>query len=453
MQAGQTLDSSLTPIDVLRRWPADQPIALLHSGRPHPRWSRYSILAQPDGAIRFDGQTFQQTGQPDRPCDDPFATLQSALDQEPQALYLGYLGYDLGRWVEDIPATARDDRPWPILQFERCPGWLVYDNLSPSWTGHGTWANNHPLTELPPTDPDRPSTFHAEPARPEQTRTQFEASIQRVKDYIAAGDVFQANLAQRFTGRFTGQPRALFASLAHQSPAWYGAYLELSPQYPGEPRRTIASTSPELFLQCDPTGHITTRPIKGTLPADQPADRLAASEKDAAELAMIVDLLRNDLGRVCRVGSIRIDQPRAIETHPTIHHGVATLNAQLAPGRRLIDLLRATLPGGSITGAPKVRSMQIIEELEPNRRGPYCGAIGMIHGQAMTLNIAIRTLLLEQPNNRADGRYQFSVGAGIVADSTPAAEYDETLSKARAILNALASPKAHQTITQQQAQQ
>jgi para-aminobenzoate synthetase component 1 len=152
---------------------------------------------------------------------------------------------------------------------------------------------------------------------------------------------------------------------------------------------------------------------------------------------MIVDLLRNDLGRVCRYGSIRVVEPRTIESHPTVHHGVATVVGELLPGRTVIDLLRATMPGGSITGAPKVRAMQIIDELEPVRRGPYCGAIGYVHGRQSAFNIAIRTMLIEQRGE--EGRVDFAVGGGIVADSEPEAEYQETLDKAEAIVQTLRS--------------
>lgn len=451
MQGGQPIACDLSPTDLLRRWPADRPLALLHSGRPHPRWARYTFLAQPDGAVRFDGQSFQQTGRDDQPCDDPFAALQTAWDAEPDVLWLGYLGYDLGRWVEDLPSVASNARPWPILQFERCPGWLVYDNLEHAWRGHGTWANANPLADLP--DHPRPVDFAAGPATPDQPRAAVEQSIQRVMDYIAAGDVFQVNLAHRFTGSFTGSTRTLYRNLIEHAPAWYGGYLELTTPAGDEARRSIASASPELFLQADASGQVTTRPIKGTLASSRPAEQLRDSAKDAAELAMIVDLLRNDLGRVCRFGTIRVQEPRVIETHPTIHHGVATITGELAAGMSPADLLRATMPGGSITGAPKVRAMQIIEELEPARRGPYCGAIGYVHGRDLRLNIAIRTLLLEQDHDQPQGRYHFSVGGGIVADSTPAAEYDETLAKAQAMLQGLGLGNRPTPQAQSQAQQ
>lgn len=433
------LDWDATALGVLARWPASDPVYLLHSGRLDPTWSRYSVLARPDGAVRFDGQHTEQRGLdkasfPTAWTDHPLRDLRAALAADRgRSLWLGYLGYDTARWIEHLPDAPANDRGWPVMQFERCPGWLVYDNLTRAWTAHGSYAQDGPPTLA--ASPDELATFHACPPEPDQTRQQYEAGVQRVLDYIAAGDVFQANLTQRFTSTFSGSTRALFAALAEVSPAWYGCYGELMRFDDDESTRAIASTSPELFLQVDPDGRVVTRPIKGTRPASDSADALLHSDKDAAELNMIIDLMRNDLGRVCDYGSVRVAQPRTIESHPTVHHGVATVTGQLHQGKDLVDLLRATLPGGSITGAPKVRAMQVIDELEPSRRGPYCGAIGMIYGRSMRLNIAIRTMLIEQ--TRTSGRADFSVGGGIVADSSPAAEYDETVAKAAAMINAL----------------
>ena len=245
------------------------------------------------------------------------------------------------------------------------------------------------------------------------------------------------NLAQRFTADFHGTfplaQRSLFRRLASLSPAWYGAYIETAAESPDSLPRVLCSTSPELFLEAAADGRVITRPIKGTRPAGVDPKELLDSEKDRAELNMIVDLLRNDLGRVCAYGSIRVDEPRVIESHPTVHHGVATISGRLHPSMDLVDLLRAALPGGSITGAPKVRAMQIIDELEPVRRGPYCGCIGWFTQREMCLNIAIRTMLLDPAAERVD----FSVGGGIVADSSPAGEYDETIDKAQAMLRSL----------------
>ena len=469
--SGRELDWGFDPLAALGRWPLDRRVCLLHSGRLHGRWARWSILAEPVGAYRFVGRDAvestearpptapaprrgesQWVGPPDLcPSGEfahrPFRDLRRVVGHAAarNALWIGYLSYDVGRWVERLPAQAADDRRWPIVELGCCPGYLAYDGVKQRWLACGTWRDGG-LPELRATEAPH-GRFAAAGLRSTFEQADYEAAVARVIDYIAAGDVFQVNLTQRFSAEFDGvfpaAHRAVFDRLATTSPAWYGAYLELAPQAaaPGRPakQRVIASTSPELFLEVDADGQVVTRPIKGTRPSTVDPVVLANSEKDAAELNMIVDLLRNDLGRVCSYGSVQVSEPRTIETHPTIHHGVATIRGTLHEGRDLIDLLRATLPGGSITGAPKVRTMEIIEQLEPVRRGPYCGCIGLLSPEQTCLNIAIRTMLIESPADSAagQGRVDFAVGGGIVADSDPAMEYQETLDKAAAILKTL----------------
>jgi anthranilate/para-aminobenzoate synthase component I len=195
----------------------------------------------------------------------------------------------------------------------------------------------------------------------------------------------------------------------------------------------LISNSPELFLRVSPEGRVITRPIKGTRPRGSGMeDELRRSVKDQAELNMIVDLERNDLGRVCEIGSVRVTEPRVIEAHPTVYHGVATIEGRLRDDVTFSGLLRATFPGGSVTGAPKIRAMQIIEELEPHSRGAYCGAIGYVAADgSMEFNVAIRTMTAK------GGLIHIPVGGGIVADSEPAAEYEETLVKAKAMFDSL----------------
>lgn len=449
---GTPLGWTFSPLDALRRWPRDERVVMLHSGRFDANWARYSLLAQPIGVYRFvadpsegprggysewEGPGALLEGQSAKPrtvfVNQPFADLRRLFGND-DVMWVGHLSYDVGRWVEDLPWPARvidDARSWPVVEMACCPGWLVYDAATRRWYACGTWRDGG----IPALDdvPDRDAApYTASAPRSNVTRGAYESAVVRVADYIAAGDVFQVNLAQQFTADFDGAyplaHRALYEQLANVSPAWYGAYLEL----PGQHQRVIASTSPELFLDVR-DGHVITRPIKGTLPADADPAQLRDSVKDAAELHMIVDLLRNDLGRVCAYGSVRVRQPRRIETHPTVHHGVATIEGRLHGSKDLVDLLRATVPGGSITGAPKVRAMQIIDELETTRRGPYCGCIGYVHGSRSTWNIAIRTMSFDPPTRRA----HFSVGSGIVSDSTPSGEYNETLAKAAAMIAAL----------------
>lgn len=444
---GRHLHWKFDPLEALRRWPAERKALLLHSGRFHPRWARRSILAEPAGTFQFlsgpdaEGSS-RWLGPPSllsnaRFTGKPFHDL-SELLQAGEGLWIGYLSYDLGRWVERLPSRARDDREWPIIELGYCPGYLVYDTAARQWSACGAWRDGG-FPDLP-SQAAKLAPFHASHLSSVFDRAAYETAVARVIDYIAAGDIFQANLAQRFTAEFSGEsplaPRAVFDRLANVSPAWYGAYLELADPAGPQRRRTIASTSPELFLEVDVHGQVVTRPIKGTRPASVSAEELRQSAKDTAELNMIVDLLRNDLGRVCAYGSIRVPEPRLIESHPTIHHGVATVTGMLHPPQGLVDLLRATMPGGSITGAPKIRAMEIIDELEPVRRGPYCGAIGFLSRQETCLNIAIRTMMVEQ-NSSCDGRVDFSVGGGVVADSNPAMEFEETLDKAAAMVAAL----------------
>jgi len=260
--------------------------------------------------------------------------------------------------------------------------------------------------------------------QPNQTRAEFEARVARAQEYIAAGDIYQANIAQKFSTPFTGNPYRLFELLLARSPAPGGAFLEF-----GDTR--ILSASPELFLRIRGR-HITTRPIKGTRPRDrdplrdeQLAFELQTDPKELAELVMITDLERNDLGQICEYGSVTVTQLVQLERYAQVFHLVSTIEGMLRPGVDALDAVRACIPGGSISGAPKKRACEIIQELEPCPRGIYTGLIGYFddNGDA-AFSIAIRTMVLESNN------LHFSVGSGITAGSTPAREYEETLHKA-----------------------
>jgi para-aminobenzoate synthetase component 1 len=423
-----------------------QPAVLLHSGRYHPRWARRNLLDWPRMWFRHlsSGESLivDQWGRPlvDQPCfsGDLFKDLRRLLADSPtEGHWVGYLSYDIASGVEPDGLAGRrlPDHPWPLVEL----GWCAH----PQWTDacrdlSATGRGGHSPEEFPEWSSEVQSVF---------SPAEYQNVVGRVLAYIAAGDVFQVNLAQRLFASFVGPLRPLFARLASLSPAWYGAYLELPPLFPMAPTtdcpptRALLSTSPELFLELEGE-QILTRPMKGTRPAHVDPAELRDSEKDAAELHMIVDLLRNDLGRVCRFGSVRVDEPRIVETHPTVHQAVATISGQLAPRQDVVDLLRATMPGGSITGAPKVRAMQIIDELEPVPRGPYCGCIGFLAQDRACLSIAIRTIIATARSGMGLPCYdlEIPVGGGIVADSTPQAEYAETLDKAQAILGALGRP-------------
>ncbi len=418
---------------LLQKASPQRPVALLHSGRPHPRWARRSLFAQPIAWFTYRFGAGSELVGLDRPLTGRlFDDLKNLLhDPDLPGRWFGYLGYEIAHLIEPAKlGPPRSHRDWPVVELGYCPAWEEIG------VNAGCGMRNAESPEQVAFDADF-------------TRGDYEAAVRQVIDYIAAGDVFQVNLAQRLSAEFAGHPRELFQRLAAVSPAWYGAYVECglrSAECGIVPERALLSTSPELFLEVRGRDVIT-RPIKGTRPNSElrnpqsAFDELQRSEKDLAELNMIVDLMRNDLGKVCDYGSVKVQHPREIETHPTVHHGVATITGRLHESMDVVDLLKAALPGGSITGAPKVRAMQIIGELEPHARGPYCGCIGYLSKDEARLNVAIRTMLLTaSPASAGRGsRYHvdFGVGGGIVADSQPADEYNETLAKAQAMLRAL----------------
>jgi len=263
------------------------------------------------------------------------------------------------------------------------------------------------------------------------TPEEYKRAVNRVREYIAAGDVFQVNLSQRFEADWGIPPYELYKRLRTVNPAPFAGYLN----FPGV---VVVSASPERFLKVR-SDLVETRPIKGTRPRggdptedERLAYELIHSDKDRAENVMIVDLERNDLGRVCHYGTVKVSELAILEIFPTVFHLTSTVIGRLRRGKSNIDLLKATFPGGSITGAPKVRAMEIIDELEPTRRSVYTGSIGyMGFDQDMDLNIVIRTFLIKE------GKAYFQVGGGIIYDSEPEAEYAETLDKARALIRAL----------------
>jgi len=361
----------------------------------------------------------------------------------------GFIAYDWSRVLERRPAARWDDLALPGAMFgiyedawawdhARGEAWRVGDPGATSAPPPAATAANGRMA-VAPGDP-APSypvlaLEHAEAIGLRSTFTHrgYQSAVQRVREYILAGDIFQANLSQRFQAPLTEAPLDLYLRLRRENPAPFGACLACDDVH-------ILSVSPERFLRLEGRD-VETRPIKGTRPRglgpmhDQALGReLTESDKDRAENVMIVDLLRNDLSRVCAPGSVRVPELFALEQHPTVHHLVSTVAGALAPGRTATDLLRATFPGGSITGAPKVRAMEVIAELEPTERGVYCGSIGYLsaHG-SMDTSIAIRTGVARH------GQLYFSAGGGIVADSDPELEYRETLHKVQGFVRTLAS--------------
>jgi len=435
----------------------------LDSGLRLPGFGRFSILgSRPFLILESKGAkiTVREGGRRETHEGNPFHFLRKllgryALRAHPALPFaggaVGYLGYDLCHFLERLPSAAADDLRLPdmamafydtalVVDHEAQRAWVAAAELGLPGRGSAERRAGELAERLSgdaPEDPP-PAASTDWQDRPLElmcnfTRGDYLRAIQRCKDYIAAGDIFQVNLSRRLEARISISPAELFLRLRRVNPAPMAAYLA------GDDF-AVVSASPERFLRAR-RGRVETRPIKGTRPRGGTpeedaalAQELLGSEKDAAELAMIVDLERNDLGRVCSYGTVRVARPKALETFPTVHHLVATVEGELHGGCDNVDLLRATFPGGSVTGAPKVRAMQIIDELEPTRRSVYTGAAGYLgFDGGMDLNIVIRTFLVR------GGRAWFQVGGAIVADSQLESEYDETGHKARALIEAVSA--------------
>ncbi len=370
----------------------------------------------------------------------------------------GLFGYGLGHLTEKLPRPRDDEFRTPDLAIGLYDWVIGWDHLAKrSWivsTGAGGGNNREQQAarrlrevrallqrETPTSIPCSIQTVHLNSVHDVTSFPGvfssyplggYQAAVRRAIEYIHAGDCFQVNLAQRLTVPFHTDVLDLYHRLRTRNAAPFAGFLKCN-------NFTIASASPERFLKVDAAGHVETRPIKGTRRrhADPVADtaaqaELLASPKDRAENVMIVDLLRNDLGKVCAYGSIHVNKVCELESYRTVHHLVSEVVGRLRPNRSTVDLLQGAFPGGSVTGAPKVRAMEIIAELEPTARGPYCGSLGYLgFDGSMDSNILIRTMTL------GGGWAQFPVGAGIVADSDPQSEYEETLAKAEGMLQTL----------------
>ena len=360
----------------------------------------------------------------------------------------GLFGYELGREFERIPEPRSDVFQVPdlfvgayswVVSFDHAQNraWVVAKDESMLRAAMGHLQSN-PGADAPRSPAQPLSITHQHPligfpgVGSNFDRAGYEAAVARVVEYIRAGDCYQVNLSQRLLAPLREHPLDLYGRLRQLSPAPFSAYFDL-----GEFQ--ILSTSPERFLKVE-RGEVETRPIKGTRPRGRTPEEdaaliadLLANPKDRAENVMIVDLLRNDLGRVCEFGSVTVPKVCELESFRHVHHLVSEVRGKLRPGCGPLDLLKAAFPGGSVTGAPKVRAMEIIAELEPTARGPYCGSLGWIgFDGGMDTNILIRTF------TAGGGWLQFPVGGGIVADSEPRREYEETLHKAAGLLKALA---------------
>jgi para-aminobenzoate synthetase component I len=444
------------PMDVAERFRDLPGLVLLESARPgrNAQWTYLS--ADPVGVIEAPSEG-----------PDPFANARrllarlatdvaSAPDAPPFLGGLaGFLGYDLGRRFERIPSIAAADQELPVLRLGLYDWVIAWDRRDGrAWLGGRAVDERIEQLDVRLADVREralgragaaaPASFETAEAprlelRSGLDRAAYLAGVERIRGWIADGEIYQANLTRRLATPFRGDPWPLYRRLRTGDPALFAAFLDLgrSPLTGGA--RAIASASPEPFLAVSSDGRVATNPIKGTRPRgrDREDDRrlaceLLASEKDRAENVMIVDVLRNDLGRVCLPGTVRVPRLCRLERTAAVQHLVSTVVGRLAPGRDAFDVLAASFPGGSITGAPKIRAMELLERLEPVRRGPYTGIAGWLGPDgAMATSILIRTFV-------ADGeRLSLHVGGGITWRSDPAAEWDETVAKARGPLTAL----------------
>jgi len=364
---------------------------------------------------------------------------------------VGFLGYDLGAVLERLPAIAPADQDLPLLRLALHDWVVAWDRRTGyAWLGGRALDGDgrrlerrlddvHARLTTPARRADDPAPLGPLVFRSGLDRRAYENGVSRIREHVERGDLYQANLTRRLEAPFAGDPWPLYRRLRTGDPSLFSAYLDLGPgQLSGRPR-ALLSASPEPFLSVDAEGVVKTDPIKGTRPRghDAAADRalareLLSSAKDRAENVMIVDVLRNDLGRVCRPGTVRVPRLCRLERTAAVQHLVSTVTGVLTADHDAFDLLAASFPGGSITGAPKIRAMEILEGLEPVRRGPYTGAIGWIGPDAaMQTSIVIRTFV-------ADGqRLTLHVGGGITWKSDPASEWEETVTKARGPLGAI----------------
>lgn len=419
-------------------WPC-----LLDSGAPAEMAGRFSIaVASPTKQLevnnRQDLAKLEQLRQVDKthPSTDTFNHLPFIGG------WLGYWSYDAGRLFEALPQQAAPTIALPLIRMGYYEWALVTDHqLEQTWlVGEYTkqlarelsqrlnQVINQTTQNTPP-----PANFKlTQPFVSNLSTSQYLSRFNQVQDFLHSGDTYQVNLAQCFTASYQGNLYQAWQALREQIAAPFSAFMDFGDA-------TILSLSPERFLQATAKGEVETKPIKGTRPRgktqqedQQLAEALLNSKKDQAENLMIVDLLRNDLGRVCQPGSIQVPNLFTLESYTNVHHLVSRITGQLAKGKDSLDLLKASFPGGSITGAPKLRAMQIIDQLEPCQRSVYCGSIGYFDRRGgIDFNIAIRTFIAYQ------GQLHISAGGGLVADSKASQEYQETLDKVSRLIRCL----------------
>ncbi|MFH1835338.1 MAG: aminodeoxychorismate synthase, component I [Methanobacteriota archaeon] len=444
---------NLSPYEIFEKIADEEYSFFLDSGCDPKKLGRYSIMgANPYSVLRSRGEEIDYVsgGKVERIESDPLKFLEEKLfeakaDFESNLPFVcgavGYFSYDLCRQTEGINLTGIEDHKMYNLEFGFYDVSLVCDNIEGKKYVSAQGTSEEECKGKIKKFSDKLITNKRKNIASQEknvkdiesnfTKSEYFKAVEKIRDYIRAGDTYQVNLAQRFQTEYDGDAWTLYKNLRKLSPAPFSAYLNF-----GETK--ILSSSPERFLKIR-GGIIETRPIKGTRPRGETpkedkrlAQELTASEKDKAEHIMIVDLERNDLGKVCQFGSVRVAEMEVTESYANVHHMVSTVRGRLREGVSVVDCIRATFPGGSITGAPKVRAMEIIDELEPTRRGLYTGSIGYIgFDGSCDLNIVIRTMIVK------DGKIFFHVGGGVVYDSTPEGEYQETMDKGEALFDSL----------------
>ncbi len=448
------------PLQLFALFAEQQGALLLDSAQLRKNSGRYSFIAldpfltleSKNGSIKLNDEVFWG---------DPFEVLRQQLAAFPQQNeaglppfqggVAGFFSYELSRHLENLPHHSIDDMQFPdmalgfydlVIGFDQLEKrtWIFSNGFPEKNTAKREMRAQERLTALlnqiaqaEDVLPLTPIQFNEQTIQSHFTSSSYQAAVQKVKNYILAGDIFETNISQRFRAELPADfnPFDLYRTLCTLNPAPFAAYVNLA-------GTILVSASPERFLLLTDR-QIETRPIKGTRPRGKNpeedkilATELLASEKDHAENVMIVDLMRNDLSRVCEDHSVKVSQLCGLESYATVHHLVSVITGHLKKNLTAVDLLRATFPGGSITGSPKIRSMEIIAEIEPTARGPYCGSVGYIGFNGdMDTSITIRTFAIK--NNIAT----FQAGGAVVMDSDPLAEYEETLTKARALRRSL----------------
>ncbi|MFA0816248.1 MAG: aminodeoxychorismate synthase component I [Anaerofustis sp.] len=444
----------------------DDPFSfMLESGMDHANLGRYSFIGSNPFkvlkskhdeiqliAIDTDSQIISDT----EIKGDPFCVLDALLKEfhqckeQPTLPFeggaVGYLGYDLGHHLEKLNSTVLDDVDIPDLFMGFYDGIVVIDHLEqktyvtalgivsdPNQRMNSLIEKLQTALDAPAPDliEELPNEWAESEIRSNFTHEQYIDALKTIHEYIRTGDIYQVNLTQRFEADLIASPQVLYQVLRKVNPAPFASIIEFGDG-------TIVSSSPERYLKLTDR-QMQTRPIKGTTPRGKSAQEdwenriiLEQSEKDHAELLMIVDLERNDFGRVAKTGTVKVPELFVIETYPTVYHLVSTVTGELEEGKSAVDLIRASFPGGSITGAPKIRAMDIIDELEPSARNVYTGSIGYIGFDGdMDLNIVIRTFVCK------GGKAYFQAGGGIVWDSDNESEYEETYHKAAALIESI----------------